>query len=113
MTDALAQSVLQWVICGKYVGTELTKFYYRIMGKFRWVANSNDGWDDASTKTFDTEVEAYNDMRDAVFEKMKWNTEHDEDVSEYEEVTYEVSFKPTEIVHKSFSGVYTYKIVED
>jgi hypothetical protein len=113
MTDALAQSVLQWVICGKYVGTELTKFYYRIMGKFRWVANSNDGWDDASTKTFDTEVEAYNDMRDAVFEKMKWNTEHDEDVSEYEEVTYEVSFKPTEIVHKSFSGVYTYKIIED
>lgn len=113
MIDALGIDALQWVICGKYVGTELTKFYYRIMGKFRWVANSNDGWDDASTKTFDTEVEAYNDMRDAVLEKMKWNTEHDEDVSEYGEVTYEVSFKPTEIVHKSFSGVYTYKIIED
>ena len=113
MTDALGQDVSQWATSGTSPIQQTTKFYYRIMGKFRWVANSNDGWDDASTKTFDTEVEAYNDMRDAVFEKMKWNTEHDEDVSEYEEVTYEVSFKPTEIVHKSFSGIYTYKIVED
>ena len=24
------------------------------MGKFGWIANSNDGWDDASTKVFDT-----------------------------------------------------------
>lgn len=82
------------------------------MGKFGWVASSNDGWDDASTKVFDTAKEAYNDMRDAVLNKMKWNTECDEEVSEYGEVTYEVSFKPTEIVHKSFSGIYTYKIVE-
>jgi hypothetical protein len=51
-------------------------------------------------------------MRDAVLLKMKWNTEHDEEVTEYGEVTYQVSFKPREIVHKSFSGVYTYRIVE-
>ena len=82
------------------------------MEKFGWVASSNDGWDDKSDKMFDTEKDAYNDMRNAVLEKMKWNTEHDEEVSEYGEVTYEVSFKPTEIVHKSFSGIYTYSIVK-
>jgi hypothetical protein len=30
MTDALAQSVLQWVICGKYVGMEQIKYYYKL-----------------------------------------------------------------------------------
>ena len=80
--------------------------------RFKWVAESNDGWDDCSTRTFGTEKEAYDDIRDAVLQKMKWNTEHDEEVTEYGEVTYQVSFKPREIVHKSFSGVYTYSIVE-
>lgn len=82
------------------------------MKKYTWFAESNDGWDDCSQKTFDTEKEAYDDMRDAVLLKMKWNTEHDEEVTEYGEVTYQVSFKPNEIVHESFSGTYTYRIIE-
>ena len=30
MTDALVQSVSQWAISGKYVGTELIKYYYKL-----------------------------------------------------------------------------------
>jgi len=81
------------------------------MKKFRWIASSNDGWEDESKKDFDTKKEAYEDMRKAVFEKMCWNTEFDEDLSDGCSVPYEVEFRQDKIVHKSFSGTYTYEVV--
>jgi len=81
------------------------------MKKFRWIASSNDGWEDESKKDFDTKKEAYEDMRKAVFEKMCWNTEFDEDLSDGCSVPYEVNFQQDKIVHKSFSGIYTYQVV--
>jgi hypothetical protein len=81
------------------------------MKKFRWIASSNDGWEDESKTEFATKKEAYEDMRKAVFEKMCWNTEFDEDLSDGCSVPYEVNFQQDKIVHKSFSGVYTYEVV--
>jgi hypothetical protein len=80
--------------------------------KYKWVATSNDGWEDESTKDFDTKKEAYNDMRESVFSKMHWNTEFDEDLSDDSIVDYKVEFRQNRIIHKSFSGVYTYQVVE-
>jgi hypothetical protein len=80
--------------------------------KYKWVATSNDGWEDESTKYFDTKKDAYNDMRESVFSKMHWNTEFDEDLSDDCFVNYKVHFEQDEIVHESFSGVYTYQVVE-
>jgi len=81
------------------------------MAKFRWIASSNDGWEDEAKKEFSTKKEAYEDMRKAVFEKMCWNTEFDEDLSDGCSVPYEVNFQQDKIVHKSFSGTYTYEVV--
>jgi hypothetical protein len=80
--------------------------------KYKWVAESNDGWENESTREFDTKKEAYNDMRNAVFDKMHWNTEFDEDLTDDCFVNYKVHFEQDKIVHESFSGVYTYQIVE-
>ena len=80
--------------------------------KYKWVAKSNDGWENESTREFDTKKEAYNDMRNAVFDKMHWNTEFDEDLTDDCFVNYKVHFEQDKIVHESFSGVYTYQIVE-
>ena len=42
---------------------------------YYWVAECKDGaFDDGSEIYFKTKREAYNAMRDAVLEKMKWNT---------------------------------------
>ena len=79
--------------------------------KYKWIAESNDGWENESTREFDTKKEAYNDMRNAVFDKMHWNTEFSEDLTEGC-VNYKVHFEQDKIVHESFSGVYTYQIVE-
>jgi hypothetical protein len=81
------------------------------MAKYKWIASSNDGWEDEAKKEFATKKEAYEDMRKAVFEKMCWNTEFDEDLSDGCSVPYEVKFQQDKIVHKSFSGTYTYEIV--
>ena len=80
--------------------------------KYKWIAESNDGWENESTREFDTKKEAYNDMRNAVFDKMHWNTEFDEDLTDDCFVNYKVHFEQDKIVHESFSGVYTYQIVE-
>ena len=80
--------------------------------KYKWIAKSNDGWENESTREFDTKKEAYNDMRNAVFDKMHWNTEFDEDLTDDCFVNYKVHFEQDKIVHESFSGVYTYQIVE-
>ena len=80
-----------------------------------WCAESNDGsYQEYNIgKTFETEKDAYEDMRNAALEKMKWNTEYDEDFDDIEDesyIGYEVEFYRNKIVHTSYSGVYTYQI---
>lgn len=81
---------------------------------YRWIAWSDDGsCEDRSTKVFKTEAEAYDDMRDAALEKMKWNTEHDEDFEDCTRIRYEVKFSPDTISHSSYSGVYFWHVVRE
>lgn len=82
--------------------------------KYKWIANSDDGvFEDESDELFNTKEECYNDMRNSALEKMKWNTQFKEDFDNEEySIGYEVSFSQNEIVHTSYSGTYTYKIVE-
>ena len=83
--------------------------------KYKWVAFSNDtAFEYATAKRFDNKKDCYNDMRDAVFSKMKWNTEYDEDFNEDDDaVGYRVHFTRDMIVHASYSGIYVYKIVDE
>lgn len=81
--------------------------------KCRWVAYAKDTvYEKFSQGSFDNKKDCYNDMRNAVLEKMKWNTEYDEDF-EYEDdaIGYKVRFTQDMIIHTSYSGVYVYKIV--
>lgn len=83
--------------------------------KYKWIAKSNDGAFEDESALFETEKECYNDMRNAVFEKMKWNTEYDEDfcdIPEDEYIRYAVKFNQRKITHDSYSGLYTYEIVK-
>lgn len=81
--------------------------------KCKWVAFSNDGaYEDFSREVFDDKKSCYENMRQAVLEKMKWNTEFDEDFTESDDaVGYKVRFTQDEIIHCSFSGVYVYRII--
>lgn len=80
--------------------------------EYSWKAASNDGCYEAQAyKWFATKEDAYNDMRDEALEKMKWNTEF-YDVEEEDTLGYSVHFSKNKIVHESYSGVYTYEIVE-
>ena len=81
--------------------------------KYKWVGFSYDGsYEDFSRGSFDNKKDCYNDMRNAVLEKMKWNTEYDEDFPyEDDAVGYKVRFTQDMIIHTSYSGVYVYKIV--
>ena len=83
--------------------------------KYKWIAECSDGAFNDESALFDSEKECYNDMRNAVLEKMKWNTEYDDDFTDIQDddyIGYEVHFSKREITHKSYSGKYTYKIVE-
>ena len=86
------------------------------MKKYKWVAICTDGaYKDESNKVFETKKECYNDMRNAVLEKMKWNTEFDEDFADLdndEYLGYTVRFNQNQITHESYSGLYIYDIVE-
>lgn len=80
--------------------------------KYTWKATSDDGcYEDKGRRWFDTQKEAYEDMREYALEKMQWNTEW-EDVDENNTLGYEVHFSRNKIVHESYSGTYTYEIVE-
>lgn len=82
--------------------------------KYKWFAESNDGsFTDESRKSFATKKECYNDMRNAALEKMKWNTEFDEDFDDMDDedyIEYRVKFSKDKIIHESYSGIYTYEI---
>ena len=82
--------------------------------KYKWVAECSDGaFNDESRELYQTKEECYCYMRDAALEKMKWNTEYNQDFdNEEDSIGYKVSFSQNEIVHTSYSGTYTYKIVE-
>lgn len=83
--------------------------------KFKWIAECTDGAFNDESALFDSEKECYNNMRDAVLEKMKWNTECDDDFTDNQEgdyIGYEVHFIKRDITNKSYSGLYSYKIVE-
>lgn len=84
------------------------------MKRYTWVATSDDGaFEDESRILFGTKEACYNDMRNAALEKMKWNTNIMEDFQDgTKNIGYEVYFSPDEIIHISYSGKYTYKIVE-
>ena len=81
--------------------------------KCRWECSSDDGsFTDDSRRTFDTQEECYNDMRNSALEKMKWNTEWCDvnDCADGDFIGYKVSFFKDKIIHKSYSGTYTYII---
>lgn len=83
--------------------------------KYGWKAKSDDGaFEDASIRWFDTHKEAYNNMRHHALAKMKWNTEWNDfdDLCEEDFIAYGVQFSRNKIVHNSYSGEYTYEIVE-
>ena len=85
---------------------------YAPTGKWKWIAKSDDGgFSDASKYLFDSLKEAYDDMRNAALNKMKCNTQYDEDFSDCEKLSYEVHFSPMRIEHTSYSGTYRYEIV--
>ena len=87
-----------------------------IVGKqvaYKWVASSDDGaFEDDSKTMFSSKKICYNNMRKHALAKMEWNTQYDEDFSDCDSIGYEVQFTPNSIIHKSYSGVYTYQIVE-
>lgn len=80
---------------------------------YKWVAKSDDGaFEDESITLFPSKKSCYNNMRMYALEKMQWNTQYDEDFYDCDSIGYEVQFTQNSITHKSYSGVYTYKIVE-
>ena len=80
---------------------------------YKWVASCDDGaFEDESRTLFSSKKSCYNNMRSHALEKMKWNTQYDEDFGDCDSIGYEVQFTPNSITHKSYSGVYTYQIVE-
>ena len=83
--------------------------------RYKWFAHSDDGaFEDNSTETFKTKKKCYESMRNAVLEKMKWNTQFDEDFEDDKDVCigYEVKFMQDKITHNSYSGLYTYEIMK-
>lgn len=83
--------------------------------KYSWKAKSDDGaFEDESKIKFDTKKEAYNNMRHHALAKMKWNTEWEDfdDMSKEDWIGYDVKFHQDYIIHTSYSGTYTYEIVE-
>lgn len=84
------------------------------MKRYSWKASSNDGSFEDNGGWFETHEEAYNDMRNHALEKVKWNTEWEDfsDLSEEDFIAYDVQFSRNSIVHRSYSGIYTYKIVK-
>lgn len=92
--------------------------------RYKWIAFSHDwSFEDNSEKSFDTIKECYDDMRNAVAEKMMWNTNYDEDFEHLDDtvadadycdaIHYQVWFEKRMIVHYSFSGTYVYLIVAE
>lgn len=84
--------------------------------KYKWIADCSDGsYYEESDKCFETKKECYDDMRNHALEKMKWNTEYNndfEDIGDDDYIGYNVRFSQNMITHESYSGLYTYEIKE-
>lgn len=78
--------------------------------KYSWIATSDDGSFEEEGEWFRTEESAYRDMRNHALAKMRWNTEY-EDMDDGGSIGYEAHFSKNEIVHTSYSGTYTYRII--
>lgn len=106
---ALKNSIYKWTDKVK----EVCKYVGKVSNcKCKWVAYSNDGAYEDFSRDFDNKKDCYNHMRNAALEKMKWNTEYDEDFPyEDDAVGYKVRFTQNMIIHTSYSGVYVYRII--
>ena len=81
--------------------------------KYSWKAWSDDGcFEDKSRREFSTKKEAYLDMREYALEKVQWNTQWDDLDDNNDSIGSSMSFSQNQIVHQSYSGFYTYEIVE-
>ena len=91
--------------------------------KYFWTADSSDGVFHENSKIFNTQEECYADMMNSAVNKMKWNIEWEDVVSDGatttesngivttgEPIGYELKVNANEIIHKSYSGTYTYTI---
>ena len=91
--------------------------------KYHWIAHSDDDCYTEGSGPFDTQEECYKDMMNHAIDKMKWNlewsdvlydgvtkTESKGLVTTGEPIGYELKVNADEIVHKSYSGTYTYRI---
>lgn len=98
-----------------YSDLDIRKFM-GIKREFNWVCSSDDGaYFKYSPESFDNERDCYNAMRSEALEKVKWNTQFDEDfndMGEGDSIGYSMSFSPKMITHFSYSGHYTYLMVE-
>lgn len=95
------------------------KFYY-------WTVESSDGFTDKTKALFKTQADCYADMVKHAIDKIKWNTlwtdlvETDDkpnddglitnDKLDLLHIHYDLDIYPDKIVHKSYSGIYTYQI---
>ena len=94
-------------------GFDIEKLKNLFNPTYHWFAWGDFGsYEDCSkSEGFKTEKECYEDMREKALKKMTWNTQYDEDFEEEgTEIGYDVWFRKDMIVHKSYSGVYVYKI---
>lgn len=82
---------------------------------YYWKASSDDGaYEEVSPSKYHTKKEAYEQMRAAALHKACWNTQYDEDFDdESMKIEYQFVFSQDKIIHKSYSGTYTYEIVEE
>lgn len=89
---------------------------FGIKKEFNWVCSSDDGaYFEYSHESFDNEKDCYDAMRSEALEKVKWNTQIDEDfndMGEGDSIGYSLSFSPKMITHFSYSGHYVYLMVE-
>lgn len=84
--------------------------------QYAWITKSNDGAYEDYAVGFNSKEECYTSMRNAVLEKMKWNTEYADVIDGQGEegsysIGYEVHFNPNSIEHISYSGRYIALIV--
>lgn len=77
--------------------------------KYHW--EYNDGVNrGASACVFDTEKEAYDSMREAVFARIREETEYDNGFKNADCLFHELDFGKNTITHISHSGDYVYKV---
>lgn len=96
------------------------------MKLYYWTVESSDGFTDKTNALFKSQSDCYADMVRHAIDKIKWNTEWTDlveandkpnedglitnDKSNLLHIHYDLDIYPDKIVHKSYSGIYTYQI---